>query len=137
MAFWFEQRIVVHGIANTTGAAALQSNMGSGAYGVRPAGRTRCRIGKRRWCLGLSARGRCLPSLGRRPLGIAFIAAGTAVLASEYPERFEAAWEDAPEYVNRATQIFSVLSKLSERFAEQVERRHVSGWDEVGYHSRG
>ena len=74
--------------------------------------------------------GAILAMTGRRPLGIAFIAAGTAVLASEYPERFEAVWENAPEYVNRATQIFSVLSKLSERLAEQVERRGMSAWSE-------
>ena len=71
----------------------------------------------------------------RRPLGIAFIAAGTAMLASEYPERFEAVWENAPDYVNRATQIFSVLSKLSERFAEEVERRGVADWSESGRYS--
>jgi len=72
----------------------------------------------------------------RRPLGIAFIAAGTALLASEYPEKFETVWENAPDYVNRATQIFSVLSRLSERFAEEVEHRSVAAWnDEPGRYS--
>jgi hypothetical protein len=75
---------------------------------------------------------------GRRPLGIACLAAGTAVLASEYPEKFEAVWENAPDYVNRATQIFAVLSRISERFAEEVERRGASNWSEIagGHYAR-
>ena len=40
-------------------------------------------------------------------------------------------WENAPEYVNRGTQIFAVLSKLSERFAEEAERRSVAAWEEM------
>jgi len=80
--------------------------------------------------------GAVLAISGRRPLGIAFIAAGTALLASEYPEHFEAIWENAPEYVNRATHIFGVLSKLSERFAEEAERRGVDSWSSAsGYYS--
>ncbi len=75
---------------------------------------------------------------GRRPLGIACVAAGTALLASEYPEKFEAVWENAPDYVNRATQIFSVLSRVSERFAEEVERRGTASWSEIpgGHYAR-
>ena len=47
----------------------------------------------------------------RRPLGMAFAAAGLAVLASEYPEKFEAVWENAPEYLQKGMQIFSTLQK--------------------------
>lgn len=68
---------------------------------------------------------------GRRPVGIAVAAGGLAVLASEYPEKFESVWENAPEYVTKATQIFAVLSKLSERFAEEAERRSMAAWDEM------
>lgn len=67
---------------------------------------------------------------GRRKLGIASIAGGLALLASEYPERFEAAWESAPEYVNRASQIFATLSSLSEKFAENAERRSVDAYQQ-------
>ena len=67
---------------------------------------------------------------GRRPIGIALAAGGLAVLASEYPERFEEIWENAPEYVSKGTQIFSTLSKLSERFAEEAERRGSSALHE-------
>ena len=68
---------------------------------------------------------------GRRPLGMAFAAGGLAVLASEYPEKFEAVWENAPDYLQKGMQIFSTLQKLGEGFAEEAERRSVSAWREA------
>src|ERR1035437_9959135 len=67
----------------------------------------------------------------RRPLGMAFAATGLAVLASEYPEKFEAVWENAPEYLQKGMQIFSTLQKMGEGFAEEAERRSVSAWREL------
>jgi len=68
---------------------------------------------------------------GRRPLGMAFAAAGLAVLASEYPEKFEAVWENAPDYLQKGMQIFSTLQKLGENFAEEAERHSVHAWREM------
>jgi hypothetical protein len=39
-------------------------------------------------------------------------------------------WENAPEYINRATQIFATLSQLSEGLAEEAERRSVASYAE-------
>ncbi len=75
--------------------------------------------------------GAVLFATGKRPVGIALAAGGLALLASEYPEKFETVWENAPEYVNKATQIFAVISKVSERFAEQAERRSVDTWNRM------
>ena len=74
--------------------------------------------------------GALLALSGRRNLGIASVAGGLALLASEYPERFEAVWESAPEYVNRASQIFATLSRISEKFAEDAERRSVAAYQQ-------
>lgn len=60
---------------------------------------------------------------GHRPAGIALAAVGLAVLAAEYPDKFETAWEQAPEYIYRGTQIFSTLSRIAERLADQASRR--------------
>ena len=60
---------------------------------------------------------------GHRPAGIVLATVGLAVLATEYPEKFETIWEQAPEYVYRGTQIFSTLSRIAERFADQVSER--------------
>jgi hypothetical protein len=75
--------------------------------------------------------GAVLFATGKRPVGIALAAGGLALLASEYPEKFENVWENAPEYVNKATQIFAVISKISERFAEQAERRSMDTWNRM------
>ena len=68
---------------------------------------------------------------GRRPIGMALAAAGLAILASEYPEKFESVFEDAPEYLQKGMRIFSTLQKLTEGLAEEAERRSVSAWREV------
>ena len=81
--------------------------------------------------VGSFGAGAVLLITGRRPLGMAFAAAGLAVLASEYPEKFEAVWENAPEYLQKGMQIFGTLQKLGEGFAEEAERRSVSAWREV------
>jgi len=67
----------------------------------------------------------------RKPIGMAFAAAGLGVLASEYPEKFEAVWESAPEYLRKGMQIFATLQKLGEGFAEEAEKRSVSAWRNV------
>jgi hypothetical protein len=60
---------------------------------------------------------------GYRPAGVAMATVGLAILAAEYPDKFEAVWEQAPEYIYRGTQIFSTLSRIAERFAEQASER--------------
>ena len=81
--------------------------------------------------LGSIGTGAMLVITGRRPMGMAFTAAGLAVLASEYPEKFEAVWENAPEYLQKGMQIFATLQHLGEGFAEDVERRSVSAWRDM------
>ena len=83
---------------------------------------------KKALVFGSIGAGAVLIATRRRPAGIALTAGGLALLASEYPEKFEAVWENAPEYISRATQIFAVISKISERFAEQAERRSMEAW---------
>ena len=60
---------------------------------------------------------------GRRPAGIVLATLGLAVLAAEYPDKFDSAWEQAPEYIYRGTQIFTTLTRIAERFADEASRR--------------
>jgi hypothetical protein len=83
---------------------------------------------KKALVFGSIGAGAVLIATRRRPVGIALTAGGLALLASEYPEKFEAVWENAPEYISRASQIFAVISKVSERFAEQAEKRSMEAW---------
>ena len=41
---------------------------------------------------------------GRRPAGVLMAGVGLAVLASEYPEKFEQIREELPNYVDRGTE---------------------------------
>ena len=83
---------------------------------------------KKSLVFGSGGVGAVLIATRRRHAGELVSAAGLALLASEYPEKFEALWENAPEYVNRATQILAVIAKVSERFAERAERRSAEAW---------
>lgn len=60
---------------------------------------------------------------GRRPVGMALAAGGLAVLASEYPEKFEGIWENAPDYLHKGVELVSTLQKVGEGFAKDAERR--------------
>ena len=82
---------------------------------------------KKALVIGSLSAGALMLIKGRRPAGLICASVGLAVLAAEYPERFETVWENAPEYVARGTQIFSTLSRLAERFAEEAERRGLTG----------
>ncbi len=68
---------------------------------------------------------------GRRPAGVAAATVGLAVLAAEYPEKFEGVWEHAPEYVTRGVQIFQTLTQIAERFAEQAAQRSAAAYNEI------
>jgi hypothetical protein len=87
---------------------------------------------KRAVVFGSLGVGTVLLVTGKRPAGIAAATVGLAILASEYPEKFETVWEHAPDYVTRGIQIFQTLSRIAERFAEQATHRGIEGaWNEV------
>ena len=68
---------------------------------------------------------------GRRSVGMAVAAGGLAVLASEYPEKFEGIWENAPDYLHKGMEIFATLQKVGAEFAEETERRSVNAWRDM------
>ena len=80
---------------------------------------------------GAVGAGAALVAAGKRPLGIAFAASGLALLASEYPEKFEGLLEDAPDYLNKGVEIIASLKKVGEGFWEDTERRSVNAWRDM------
>ena len=68
---------------------------------------------------------------GRRSVGMAVAAGGLAVLASEYPEKFEGIWENAPDYLHKGMEIFATLQKVGAEFTEETERRSVNAWRDM------
>jgi hypothetical protein len=75
--------------------------------------------------------GAMLILIGRRTVGMAVAAGGLAVLASEYPEKFEGIWENAPDYLHKGMEIFATLQKVGADFAEDAERRSVNAWRDM------
>ena len=68
---------------------------------------------------------------GRRPVGMALAAGGLAVLASEYPEKFESIWENAPDYLHKGMEVVSTLQKVSEGFAKDAELRGANAFRDM------
>jgi hypothetical protein len=86
---------------------------------------------KRALIFGSLGAGAVLFFTGRRPAAVAATTVGLAVLAAEYPEKFESVWENAPEYVTRGIQIFQTVSQIAERLAEQAAQRSAAAYHEI------
>jgi len=77
--------------------------------------------------IGSVTAGALLMIKGQRGAGAAVATAGLLVLASEYPEHFENILDNAPDYIQRGSQIFSTVQKLAERFADEASRHGIPG----------
>lgn len=86
---------------------------------------------KRAVVFGALGAGAVLLLTGKRGIGMVAAAAGLAVLASEYPEKFEELWEDAPEYLDRGIKIFNSMSRVAEHLADEGARRGSGAWREI------
>lgn len=69
---------------------------------------------------------------GKRAAGLASAGVGVAALASEYPEKFEHVWNQAPEYIDRGHRIVNGIQALIERISE-----HAQSWQQVRTRSVG
>ncbi len=65
---------------------------------------------------------------GRRSAGVAAAAVGVAVLASEYPDKLEKIWRNAPEYLSRGGEIVQAISRIGQRLAEEGERYGIAAF---------
>ncbi len=78
---------------------------------------------KRAVIFGALGAGAVLALTGRRTAGIVAAGVGVAVLASEHPEKVQQLWENAPEYMEKGTQVVNMVSGFLERLAEYQQRR--------------
>jgi hypothetical protein len=86
---------------------------------------------KRALVAGSIGTGTVLFLRGRRPAGVALAGVGLAVLAQEYPERFEDFWGDLPDLAERIGGFLRQLAELGERVAEEGERQAIKAWEEA------
>jgi hypothetical protein len=63
---------------------------------------------------------------GKRAAGMASAGVGLAALASEYPDKFEQVWNQAPEYLDRGHRIVNGIQSLVERITE-----HAQSWQQM------
>src|SRR6478752_7646758 len=62
------------------------------------------------------------------PAGVLATGAGLAVLASEYPEKFEQARQALPDYFDRGMQVMEMAAKAGRRISEAAGRSAVDAW---------
>ena len=66
------------------------------------------------------------------PAGVLATGAGLALLASEYPERFEKVRRSLPQYFDRGMQVMEMAAKAGQRITEAAGRSAVDAWEEIG-----
>src|SRR5579864_9555218 len=68
----------------------------------------------------------------RYPAGVLATGVGLAVLASEYPEKFEQVRRSLPDYFDRGMQVMEMAAKAGKRITEAAGRSAADAWEEIG-----
>lgn len=68
----------------------------------------------------------------RYPAGVLATGVGLAVLASEYPEKFEKVRQVLPDYFDRGMRIMEMAGRAGRRITEAAGQRAVEAWDDLG-----
>ena len=68
---------------------------------------------------------------GKRPAAVLAGGVGLAVLASEYPEKFERIREEIPSYVRQGTKFLDLAMKIGGKIEQIAESRGRRLWDEL------
>jgi len=69
---------------------------------------------------------------GRRPAAVLVGGVGLAVLASEYPEKFEKIREELPSYVRQGIRFLELAMKIGNKITELAEMRARQAFEELG-----
>jgi hypothetical protein len=66
------------------------------------------------------------------PAGVLATGAGLALVASEYPEKFERVRRVLPDYFDRGLQVMEMAARAGKRITEAAGRSAVDAWEEIG-----
>jgi hypothetical protein len=66
------------------------------------------------------------------PAGVLATGVGLAVLASEFPEKFEKVRRALPDYFDRGMQVMEMAARAGKRITEAAGRSAYEAWDEIG-----
>jgi hypothetical protein len=64
--------------------------------------------------------------------GVLATGVGLAMLASEYPEKFEKVRQVLPDYFERSMQVMEMAARAGRRITEAAGRSAVEAWEEIG-----
>jgi len=67
----------------------------------------------------------------RYPAGVLATGVGLAVLASEYPEKFESVRRALPDYFERGMQVMEMAGRAGRRITEAAGRGAEDAWEEI------
>ena len=66
------------------------------------------------------------------PAGVLATGVGLAMLAAEYPEKFEHVRQSLPEYFERGMRVMEMAGQAGKRITEAAGRSSVEVWEEIG-----
>jgi hypothetical protein len=64
--------------------------------------------------------------------GVLATGVGLAVLASEFPEKFEQVRQALPDYFDRGMRVMEMAARAGRRITEAAGRTAVDAWEEIG-----
>ncbi len=68
----------------------------------------------------------------RYPAGVLATGVGLAVLASEYPDKFEKVRRTLPEYFERGMRVMEMAGRAGRRITEAAGQSAAEAWEEIG-----
>jgi hypothetical protein len=66
------------------------------------------------------------------PAGVLATGVGLAVLASEYPDKFEKVRRSLPDYFERSMRVMEMAGKAGKRITDAAGESAVEAWEEIG-----
>jgi hypothetical protein len=66
------------------------------------------------------------------PAGVLATGVGLALLASEYPEKFEKVRRSLPDYFDRGMQVMEMAARAGRRITEAAGQSAANAWEEIG-----
>ena len=64
--------------------------------------------------------------------GVLCTGVGLAVLASEYPEKFDKVRKALPDYFDRGLRVMDMAGRAGKRMTDLAGQTAVDAWDEIG-----
>jgi hypothetical protein len=68
----------------------------------------------------------------RYPAGVLATGVGLAVLAAEYPEKFEKVRQSLPEYFEHGLRVMEMAGRAGQRISQVTAQNAVDSWGRIG-----